>query len=63
MQSDNNQEKICLNCKHLLWMIGIGQGLKCGHPERSTKTGMPRNIPRRDFSCKLFDRKKEIKDS
>jgi hypothetical protein len=23
-------DKCCFNCNHLLWMIGVGQGLRCG---------------------------------
>lgn len=22
-------EKVCFNCENLIWMVGIGQGLKC----------------------------------
>ena len=22
-------EKVCFNCKNMLWMVGIGQGVKC----------------------------------
>jgi len=35
MSSMNNQnpkpsEKVCYNCKHICWLIGVGQGLRCG---------------------------------
>ena len=22
-------EKVCFNCKNMLWMVGLGQGVKC----------------------------------
>ena len=28
--SFKDTDRCCFNCKHLIWMIGIGQGLKCG---------------------------------
>ncbi len=35
MSSMNNQnpkpsEKVSYNCKHICWLIGVGQGLRCG---------------------------------
>ena len=26
-------DRCCFNCKHLMWMIGVGQGLRCGYTE------------------------------
>ena len=23
------EEKVCFNCKYMLWLVGIGQGVKC----------------------------------
>ncbi len=23
------EEKVCFNCKYMLWMVGVGQGVKC----------------------------------
>lgn len=23
----------CQGCKHVAWMVGIGQGIRCRHPE------------------------------
>jgi hypothetical protein len=28
-------EKICYNCKNLLWLVGIGQGIKCDLDKKS----------------------------
>ncbi len=29
--SFKSTDRCCFNCDHLLWMIGIGQGLRCGN--------------------------------
>ena len=57
------EEKICVNCKHLIWMVGIGQGLKCGHPSKATKSGLPKSIPSKFHSCKSFQSKEKIENS
>jgi hypothetical protein len=43
------EQKVCFNCKHMLWMVGVGQGVKCG----LTKS----DIPGRLYSCDKFDMK------
>lgn len=42
-------EKVCFNCTNMLWMVGIGQGVKC----RLTKE----DIPHRQHTCDKFERK------
>jgi len=42
-----NREKICGNCKHCLFMIGIGQGLQCGLKKEK--------IENRKHTCELFE--------
>ncbi len=46
------QTKICKNCKYLLWMIGIGQGLRCGYDMKATF-----QIPSSQHTCKNFKNK------
>lgn len=24
---------ICKDCKHVIWMVSIGQGVRCSHPD------------------------------
>lgn len=43
--------EICFNCKHMLWMVGIGQGVKCGLTRE--------NIPSREHTCDKFISKHE----
>ena len=40
-------EKVCFNCKHLLWMVGLGLGLKCGLTKH--------NIEHRRHTCDNFE--------
>ncbi len=39
-------EKVCFNCTNMMWMVGIGQGVKC----RLTM----KNIPSRLYTCDKF---------
>ena len=42
-------EKVCFNCENMMWMVGIGQGVKC----RLTK----KDIPSRLYTCDEFNYK------
>jgi hypothetical protein len=39
---------VCLNCKHSKWMVAIGRGVECGHPDVEEES---RKVPNRYFSC------------
>lgn len=52
IENPQPEEKVCFNCKHLLWMVGIGQGIKCGLDRKS--------LPSRYYTCEKFEMK--IKD-
>jgi hypothetical protein len=52
----NKEDKVCYNCKYMSWLVGIGQGLKCGHPQ---KTDKPQTIPSRYHTCDLFEKSKK----
>jgi hypothetical protein len=51
-------EKVCFNCEHLAWMVGIGQGLKCLNPDKEIKH---QPIQHRRHTCELFEFKKDKK--
>jgi hypothetical protein len=42
-------EKVCFNCKHMLWMVGIGQGVKCDLDKK--------DIPSKFHTCENFQKK------
>lgn len=47
--------KFCKNCEHLISSIGVGQGLRCGNPDK----GDPKErIPHSHHTCDLFEYKK-----
>ena len=48
------KDKVCYNCEHLAWMIGIGQGLRCTNPHKEKKLEM---IPSSKHTCELFKSK------
>jgi len=48
-------EKVCFNCKYMLWMVGVGQGVKCKLDFK--------NIPSRYHSCDKFENRFIDKDN
>ncbi len=46
-------DRCCYNCKHLLWMIGVGQGLRCGI-EFKKKNIKPPTVPSIGHVCDQF---------
>lgn len=49
----NSDEKVCYNCKHMLWMVGIGAGVRCDIHNP------PKMIPHLRYTCKNFEFKNE----
>lgn len=50
-------ERVCYNCKHMLWMVGIGLGVRCGYTiDNKTKPPM---IPNLRYTCENFNSKFE----
>ena len=52
-------ETVCMNCKHLAWLVGIGQGLKCFNEKKEIKY---QPITNRRHTCDLFEFKRESPD-
>jgi len=50
----DKEENVCYNCKHIAWLIGIGQGLKCSNPKKENKL---ESIPSKFHTCDLFENK------
>ncbi len=46
IENPQPEEKVCFNCEHLLWLVGIGLGLKCGLDKKS--------LPSRYYTCDKF---------
>lgn len=50
-------ERVCYNCKYMLWMVGIGMGVCCGyeyHTKGDKHVGMPEKIPHLGHTCDKF---------
>lgn len=45
-------EKVCYNCKHRLWMVAIGLGIRCNY------TVEKKLIPNLKHTCDHFEFKK-----
>jgi hypothetical protein len=54
------EEKVCMNCEHMIWMVGIGFGVRCGLPEKREYGGMDPLVPSRRYTCEKFEYKKEL---
>ena len=61
-------EKVCYNCRHMMWLVGIGQGVRCGYefsinPSGSLdfKTKVP-IIPHLGHTCEHFEFRKKEKE-
>lgn len=51
------EERVCHNCVHMLWMVGIGLGVRCGYEtEGKKKLTM---IPNLRHTCEKFENKFE----
>ena len=44
-------EKVCYNCKHRIWLIAIGFGVRCGNDKIN---GLPKIIPSLRHTCPAF---------
>lgn len=45
----------CVSCRHLLSMIGVGQGLRCTHPAHNPDPdARPWTIPGRWYTCPVY---------
>lgn len=51
-------EKVCYNCKHRIWAVAIGAGVRCG---KEFKNGWPRPIPGLKKSCDDFDMSNDVR--
>lgn len=54
-QQIKNSDKICYNCQYLAWLIGVGQGIRCGHQTKKEEGKIPPLVPSRFHTCDLFE--------
>jgi hypothetical protein len=47
------EDKVCANCKYMLWMVGIGQGVRCGYKLKNGK--LPPIISHLRHTCDKFE--------
>jgi len=51
IENPKPDEKVCFNCKNMLWLVGVGLGVKCELDKK--------DIPNRFHSCDKFEFKVE----
>lgn len=44
----------CKNCKHVLWLLALGLGVRCKHPDRYAGSGLPSNTIKDFTDCEKF---------
>lgn len=54
IENPKPDEKVCFNCKYMLWLVGIGQGVKCDLDKK--------NIPSRLHTCDKFEYERKINE-
>jgi hypothetical protein len=52
LQRPGPKERVCYNCKHMIWLVGVGQGVRCGF--NSSPNKMPPIIPSLRHTCNKF---------
>jgi hypothetical protein len=49
----SSDEKVCYNCKHRIWAVGIGWGVRCNIDRVN---GIPKIIPSLRHTCPQFEK-------
>ena len=47
IENPKSDEKVCFNCQNMLWLVGVGQGVKCGLTMKA--------ISSRYYTCDKFE--------
>ena len=60
--SFKDTDRCCFNCKHLIWLIGVGQGLRCGIDFSNKVVEAPPSVPSIGHVCDRFNgyRREEV---
>lgn len=56
--------KDCQNCRAMVWMVGVGQGVRCSHPDnqKETKHSFNGKLPliSEIIDCQKFEEKSKL---
>lgn len=55
MNDNENSKSTCQTCKYSMWLVGIGQGMRCKHPENMLPDNVPILLPSRHFNCSHYE--------
>lgn len=59
MDEPKPDEKVCFNCKHMMWLVAIGLGVRCGYQVDYVNGKLPKMIPYLRHTCDNFKMKDE----
>ena len=51
-------DKVCMNCKYLIWSVGVGVGVLCKCESNRIKDGTSSKyfaVPNRRYTCEYFE--------
>jgi hypothetical protein len=51
-------EKVCFNCKHIIWLVALGQGVRCGYDFYKNNNKVLFPISHLRHTCDKFENKK-----
>jgi hypothetical protein len=60
-----SQQNTCQHCKYIMWLIGVGQGLRCANQKNKDMRWIEREgnqarvgplLPSRNFTCENFEK-------
>lgn len=52
-------ERVCFNCRHVVWMVAIGRGVECHAEENRDPAGNPFRVSSRRYTCEHFEPREE----
>lgn len=55
-------EKVCYNCEHKIWLVALGQGVRCGYNLNKNDIQNLPMIPHLRHSCDNFNFKNSVNE-
>jgi hypothetical protein len=55
IENPQPEEKVCFNCKHMSWLVALGQGIRCTVDKKEGE--IPTMVSSRWYTCNKFEKK------
>lgn len=56
-------ERCCARCEHVMWIVALGLGVRCGHASTRVPNVLPPLLPSRHHCCDLFEKRSGRRDA